>query len=343
VAVSIAEQIGKINLSMETRGRAGEFCKYAQVLLASHGRLTEAAVRAEKANATPRVIEILEKAASAATTTGAATSALVSYRQIAAGFVASLAGFSAFDSIAQAGGFTAMPTLTRVVIVATAAAASSTVEATAKPVTQIAVDGLQLEPRKASAIVVASRELAQLVTSAATTLIGDELRKAIGLATDVEFVGGIIGSHSQSIASTGNFAADLESALAPLTLGATSRVFIIAPPAIVRSIALMRGTGGAPTFPDVGINGGVIAGMSLFASDALSNDAVVLDATAIAADTSMPIVLDASREANIDLSGDDVPALSLFQKNLQGLRAERPFAFHVLRDNAICAISGVTA
>jgi hypothetical protein len=64
---------------------------------------------------------------------------------------------------------------------------------------------------------------------------------------------------------------------------------------------------------------------------------------AIAADTSMPITLDASREANIDLSGGDVPALSFFQKNLTGLRAERPFAFHVLRENAICSISGLTA
>jgi hypothetical protein len=83
--------------------------------------------------------------------------------------------------------------------------------------------------------------------------------------------------------------------------------------------------------------------MQVIPSDALSNEAIVLDATAIAADTSMPIVLDASREANIDLSGGDVPALSLFQKNLTGLRAERPFAFQPLRDKAICAISGVTA
>jgi HK97 family phage major capsid protein len=341
--VTIAQRIGQLAVETETRGRAAEFCKYAQVLLQSRGRLTEAIVRADKANATPRVIEILEKAASAATTTGEQTSALISYRQIAAGFIGTLGPYSSFDAIAQAGGFTAMPMLTRIVVVTTAAGASSTGEATAKQVTQISVDGLQLEPRKACAIIAVSRELAQLVTSAATTLIGDELRKAIGLATDVEFVGGIIGSHSQSIAGTGNFVADLESALALLTLGATSRVFIIAPPAIVRLIALTRGTGGAPTFPDVGINGGMISGMSLVASDALSNDAVVLDAMAIAADTSMPITLDASREANIDLSGGDVPALSFFQKNLTGLRAERPFAFHVLRENAICSISGLTA
>jgi hypothetical protein len=96
-------------------------------------------------------------------------------------------------------------------------------------------------------------------------------------------------------------------------------------------------------FPDVGITGGQISGMNVLASDALTSEVVVLDATAIAADTSRPIVLDASREANIDMDGGDVPALSLFQKNLQGLRAERLFAFQPLRDKAIAVITSVTA
>jgi hypothetical protein len=103
----------------------------------------------------------------------------------------------------------------------------------------------RLEPRKVGAILVVSQELAELATAAGLTLIGNELRRAIGVASDSEFFGALAGTYSQSISSSGmsaaQFTSDLNDALHLLQLGATSKTFIVAPPNVVRAISLMRG------------------------------------------------------------------------------------------------------
>jgi hypothetical protein len=138
------------------------------------------------------------------------------------------------------------------------------------------------------------------------------------------------------------FLADLNVALAVLEMGSTSRVYMIAPPRLVKAIALMRGSTGALSFPNLTIRGGDISGITVTPSDALTDSIVILDAQQVAADASV-VVLDNSRQASLQL--DDAPTdgatnvTSLWQSNLVGLRAERWWGSELLRSNGAVVIA----
>ena len=142
------------------------------------------------------------------------------------------------------------------------------------------------------------------------------------------------------------FLSDLSGALNALDLGASSKVFAIASPVTVRTIAMMHSAG--LMFPNMGILGGSIAGIEIVASDsdAVSNSIVVVDASGIVVDDSNKVVLHTSSQADVQL--DTTPTdgaaqrISLWQHDLFAVKAERFFAVQPLRASAIAVITGVT-
>jgi hypothetical protein len=345
--VTIAQKIAQVNSNLETATRSGEFISYAKHLLRSKGGPAEALAYAENHHAAPRVQSVLKAAVAAGgTDTNDWGSELATFSNA---FAATLKGFGAYDTIWNAGAFTKIPMRTKIAVTTIAASGGYVGQAQPKPITKLAFDQQTLDARKATAIVVINDELVRSVLPGAFSLFGDELRKGVARATDVDFLGRIIASDVEIVTSTGPsldaIIADLSTALVLIDVSATSKVYMIAPPTLIRAMALMRGTGGAPAFPELGILGGSISGVTVVASDALAGTVVILDATQCAADTG-PIFLDASTQASLQLDDDpsDGPqaVTSLFQTNQQALRAERLFASELLRSSGAAVISGVT-
>lgn len=349
--MTIAQRIGQVSANIETATRSGEFIACAKSLLAGKGRAEDAARFAEASNFSPKVVSFLK----AAVTVGATNQSgwaqeLVQYRAVADAFLSSLAPFSSFEAILNANGFTRLPMQTRVTVISTAAVGTDVAEGQPKPVTSLQFNGANFVARKAIAQVVVSDELALSANPGAFTLIGDALRGAVAQATDLTFLSVV--SKSTGVMSNGSsgmsldaFVADFDDALAAIDIGTTSKVYLIAPPNITKKIATMRGVAGSPAFPNMKILGGDIAGVTVVPSDSLDDSMIMLDTTGVAVN-SLPVTLAGSREATLQLTDtptDGVAELtSLWQNNLRAIRAERQFACHLLRADAVALITGVS-
>ncbi len=91
-------------------------------------------------------------------------------------------------------------------------------------------------------------------------------------AVDASFLNTIIENTGiVSNAATADYASDLAVAVTAMNTGADSKVFAIAPPSWVKGAAFARGSGGAPMFPNLNINGGNANGVTVIPSDSLSD------------------------------------------------------------------------
>jgi HK97 family phage major capsid protein len=347
--MTIAQRVAQVSANIQNATRADEFVACAKSLMAARGRAGDAAVFAERNKFSDRVGRFLKSGVAVGNTSGSGWAAeLVQYQTVADAFLASLAPYSSFDKILNLNGFTRIPMQTRVVITSATATSSVVAEGSPKPVTQMEFDGFNFAEKKAVAFVVISDELAVSANASAFNLVGAELRKAVARATDSTFLSVVsegtgVASSSSSGMSVDQFTADFNDALASIQIGATSRVFLIAPPSVVKIIATLRGTAGA-AFPDMGINGGTIAGVAVLPSDSLSDSMILLDATGVAVD-SATVVLDGSDQAAIQMADavtdGSAELTSLWQNNLRAIRAERRFACQLLRSDAVAVISNV--
>jgi len=280
---------------------------------------------------------------------GGANAGISPYALIADSFVASLAPWSAMDKIlGDANTFRRLPARTRIVVTTSTAVGSAVGSGLPKPLTQLEFVGDATEPTKCSAIVVVSKELAELLTPAAQNMLARELRQACGLASDRAFFDIVTEpTDTPSSPSTGmdltHFIADLDIALAAIKIDATSKV---ASPDAVKIIARMTGSSGAPAFPNMTISGGDINGIQVIPSNALADQMVLLDATGIAVDGAT-IALDSTEHAALEFADNPTAGsprlVSLFQLGLRGLRAERWIAVKQLRSTAVAVITNVTA
>jgi HK97 family phage major capsid protein len=290
------------------------------------------------------VLGLLEKGAVApGATTDTGASAVL--QNLAQAFLQSLGLFSAFDTILNAGGFMRVPLRTRVSVVTLAGNAYMVSEGDAKPISRMSLAANEIQYWKGVDIVVLTDELVRSMGAGAADLIANELRRAVGRTTDDVFVNLLIESTgAASAASAGttaaNFLTDLGNALENISYGATSRLYLLVPPALNRRLLTMRDSGGW-----VLANGVVGTGIRVVCSDSLTDTAILLDATQVAA-ASGDITVDQSRHTSLML--DDNPTsgagqlTSLFQNNLVAARAERYFGAEVLRDDCLALITGVS-
>jgi hypothetical protein len=147
-------------------------------------------------------------------------------------------------------------------------------------------------------------ELARFGDIAAGNLFAVELSNVIAVATDTEFISALI-SGATSFGSSGTLANavwnDIRDLLAAVTTGANSRLYLLMPSAIAKTISARNTTSGEQAFPTVTWNGGSISGIPIVVSDGVpSQTMVMVDATQIAA-ASESLRLDSSREALLNL------------------------------------------
>lgn len=301
---------------------------------------------ARAARASDRVQKAVKAAVPAGTLTG--DDSLAAYASVSGAWLASLRLTGVFDRMYQ--DMRQAPVLQRFSTVTQTFVADEVNEGMAKPIASFSVAGNEpLRPRKAAAIMVISNELAR--TSDANRLIEEELRAAIVAGVDAVFLADLIAAVTPG--GSTNSVADVDALLQAVPLGTASVPFFVLAADVARLMSTER-TGNIRLWPELGILSGSINGVPALVTDRLPAGASLLvDAAAIAANLGS-IEVQTSRMA--DLVMDTAPTMSvaagspaapvpaqvvsLFQSNSTAIRAERTFAFRVLRSNAVAAITG---
>jgi hypothetical protein len=330
----VADRVRHQDVSM----KGAEFNHLLTTLLRGKGSVQHARMLAQADRTTPTSVTEILKTASGISDLSEATG----WSSLAGAFVASLAQVSAFDAMLPA--MTRVPPKTRIFAATTAAAASETSEGRQKGVSKLDLGADGLTMRKATGTLVISIE--QLGARGVMGFVGQELRRALARAVDGIFLAAITpaGSPDPTITST-NAIADIKAALNAMSIGATSRLYIIAAPDVAVALAMATGTDTTLLFPQATVTGGEISGIPVMVSDALAAGTFMLiDAAAIVV-TDEGVNLAEAREASVALDdepGDGTALISLWQHNLVAIRAERWFGFHVTRDTAVAVVTGVS-
>ncbi len=263
---SIAQQVAERSESLVRNEAKSDFFKLMRLLL-KHGSATDAREHAKVERARERVQNILAKAA----VVGGGLdswSSIADYVNVQAAFQESLRTASVFDAMLD-GGMVRAPLRSRGFSVVTGISGGVVSERSFKPISSLVLQQQLHEPKKVSAIVIASKELENF--SGASTLFADELTKAIIAATDSFFLSSLISATtptSSAGATLANVVADFDTLLTAVVTSATSKLFYIASPANVKSLMTKGAVGGQPAFPSLGINGGeIFPGVTAIASD----------------------------------------------------------------------------
>jgi hypothetical protein len=358
-------QLGDMYARVEISKSANEFGQLVKFILAHRGKFSQASFAAEQKNLndirglTTRTIGILKASGglqkispaqleqkAAQSPHSLAGSAFQDAAIIASGFAASLVSAGAFDGMLSS--MVPIPLQSGTIgAVTTSATAYSVSEASLKPISRLSLTGAQRDPQKVHVAIVVTQELARSPLLAAGQLIQRQLRNAVALRTDQEFLANItVGvTPVTSAGITGNAVrADIEYLLRQVPLGANSKPFIITTAAICETWSMINSSG-ISVFPDLTPLGGSINGIPVLVSDGVTAGLVILaDASQIAA-ASGDIVLSEIDEMIVQL--DDAPTSppttaavyqSLWQNNDVGIRLERYFIGQKLSPNAVAVI-----
>jgi hypothetical protein len=342
---SIAEQIGERSENLAKKEARSDFIKLA-LMMCKYGGAYEARAYADAERCRPRVKTILEKAAVVGGGIDA-WSSIADYQNIQQAFQESLRSLSVFDS-ALDGGMIKAPLRSRGFSITTGVSGSVVGERGFKPIGSLVMAQQLLELKKASAIIVISKETADF--PGAAPLFNSELTRAVVAATDSAFIAALIAATTPTASAGGAaISSDFDTLLSGVATSATSRLFYVASPSNIKSIMAKANTSGAPMFPNLGIAGGELwPGVTAIASDSISSSAALLfDATAIVGNSDA-LVPGKSEQSTIQMEAapDSPPTgatslLSLWQNDLLALRMERFFGFTLLRANGVASLSGV--
>jgi hypothetical protein len=337
--------LATLNKSVSLSSASHDFVLLAKSLAATRGEIHETQLLAQKVPSM-RVREVLtDLKAAVAPMSLSNSSALAPYQELSTGFFASLAAFSAFSKIYNVGDFNRVPLRTRVVILTTALVAEAVSELAAKSVSSGSFASAQLEAQKVAEFVVISDELAKSAAPSSISMLGNELRRACGLAVDAKFLSlmaatsGITSAASTGVTSTAVLA-DLTARLTALTIGSDSRLWFITSPKLYKTLSLLQGTGGFL------VQDGKIGPISLAPSDALTTTAFLIDAKGVAAELDT-VRLDSTGNSALQLDSDPTSGsyqlVSLFQNNLTALRCEIEFGSLALRSTSVTMLTGYAA
>lgn len=221
-----------------------------------------------------------------------------------------------------------------------------------KRVSALTLGSNETVEHKAAAIVVASKELLRFTTTDAANVFATELRRGVASVTDSTFLSLITNGVSATSSNGSTSVAilqDLAGALGSMTLGSTSRLFVIVNAQTASAWSTKTTSTGARAFDRMTPTGGEICGMACLVSDDLAaNTFCVIDADQIVAATGS-IDVAGSQAASLQMdTAPDSPAtasstyVSLFQQGMAALKAERVFTAQRQRDTAVAVISNVS-
>jgi HK97 family phage major capsid protein len=323
-----------------TNFRAEDFAAFVKIIALAGGRPADFKHAADRYDASGAVRALLREKSVA---TGDAV--LADVDGVVSGFLESLRSTSLFD--ATVADMLQAPLNTNVT--ASVSMVADTVdESDPIPVSTVALDGGTLKYRKCAGFIALSNEVLRLASSAANAFLLAELRKAVGAATDANFVTGLIAETApQSSAGTGaaEVLEDIGSLLDAVNVGANSRLHLAMPSTLAKQLAAMPTVSGTAAFPGMSPTGGSIANIPAHASDAMPSGTVMLfDASQIAGNPGTATA-STTNAANLTVPDDSSPpepvTVSAFQKNLIGIKVVRSFGFSPMREDIAASLANV--
>lgn len=344
------------------------FARYVKCLAAGKGDITNALNRSKNFYADDRRLHhVLKAAASAGTTTDAAwAGALVEYQQLTSDFIEYLRPMTIVGRFGQDG----IPALHNVPFnvsingQTSGGSASWVGEGKAKPLTSFDFSNVKFDFAKIASIAVLTEELVRLSTPSADTLVRNQLAAAVIERMDTDFVDpdkakvdGVspasITNGITSIPSTGDPEQDIEAAFAQFiaaNLTPKNGVWLMSSTTAL-ALSMMRNPLGQKMYPDMTLLGGSFSGLPTIVSEYVGNQLILVNASDIYLADDGQVVIDASREASLEMltapTGASGPTavstqlVSLWQTNSIGIRAERWINWQRRRDQAVAVISGV--
>ena len=230
-----------------------------------------------------------------------------------------------------------------------------------KPVTSLAFSSATLPITKAAGIIVITEELARTSSPAAEETCRNDMIAGITKFIDQQFldpaVAAVTGVHPASvtngvtpITSVGPLhdIVAIASAFTAANVPLTGLTFVMSPNnALVLSFS--RDASSNPTFPNVGIDGGSVNGLSVVTSAQAGTNVIGIIPPLVLFNDEGGITVDVSREASLQMS--DAPAdpadattvyTSLWQNNYVGLRAEWFIGWLKANANAVKYVNGAT-
>jgi len=353
--VTIMQKIGQDVRRAEMTTKAAHFVDLCRRIMLARGDAVEALHSAGPGSKNPAsadVVKILKAAVSAGSISLSTWGdEIAEYPGLVAAFLGSLANVSAFDALLPS--MRRVPLRSRAVVVTAGATGNIVDEGSPTPLSALALLDVKIDPVKALAVIVATRELLQIGDPVTIGLFSNELRLALAAVTDTKFLSTITDSIVPT-ASTGpsavNVAQDIDAALQAVRLDAASNPFIVTVPSVARSWTTRVTTTGEFAFPTMSTNGGSIANIPVIVSDGVeAGQFILIDANQIAA-ASGGVEIDATNQASLQF--DTSPAAlpdapdaadavieNLWQNNKTALSALRFFGASRLRDSAVAVIS----
>ena len=348
------------------------FARYVGALVRSRFNLLEASEFAKRWNdTTPEVSLVLKAAVNAGSTTdGNFATKLVEYQTITSEFLELLRPMTVLGRFGTDGipALRSMPFNVRMALQTGGGVHAWVGEGARKPVGDLQISEVLLRFSKVSGIIVVTDELMRFSAPNVEMIIRDDLLRGSAAFTDRSFVDPMQGPASnaapaaitygvQGVAATGTTADALRADLATMwtamwnaNLPIGSGVFIMSN-RVAQRLSLMRTPLGVREFPDITPTGGMLEGFPVIASESVETTSdgdviiFVLANQVLLADDGA-ITIDASREASLQLASDPEGAdtsaalVSLWQRNLVALRAERFIRWQKARDGVVGVITG---
>lgn len=345
------------------------FTRYAMALAASKGNLMQAAETAKKwRDSTPEVERVLKAAVDAGTTTDATWAApLVDYTTLASEFVELLRPQTI---IGRLPGLRRVPFNVRMPRQTAGGTYGWVGEGKAKPVGELAFDEITMRWAKAAGIIVITQELARQSSPDAEAIVRQDMIEGIAAFLDQQFTspsvsevsnvspGAITNGVTNTLVAGGTTAdafrvdaGDLWATMLNANIVPTSGAWLMSNVMAMR-LSLMRNALDQQEFPGLTPTGGtllgypVITSQNVIAPDTDGDMIVFLNQSDIFL-SEEGIMLDASSEASLQFNtAPDEPTsastvmVSLWQRNMIGLRAERYINWKRRRDAAVGYIFG---
>lgn len=221
------------------------------------------------------------------------------------------------------------------------------------PVTKLSNASDGFAPVKVGGLAVASKEA--LETSEGMASFVAELRSAVGVATDAEFLSSIGDDADTSQAASSDAVADIQALLDGVNTSGFGRLFFACTPDVANLICTLRaGTGESRLFPRATPTGGEVLGVPLLVSAGAPTDTLtLLDASAVCtgaedlqikmSDSAMVEMDDSPAGETLTPTGATGALISVFQADCVALLGIRSFAAKLVRTSGCGYLTSVTA
>lgn len=180
------------------------------------------------------------------------------------------------------------------------------------PMSRATFLGLTVEPLKIGALTVVTKELIQSQARGVDEAIAEDLAAAVGEAEDEAFflpssAGSVLHGAPTAISAGTTLAsvdADLQKAMELLTIakGKLQDAAWVLSPEAAGKMALMRGTGGALAYPDIGPNGGSILKIPAITSESAEGHLGLLDQRGILVNSDARTTITLSHDTTLQMN-----------------------------------------